>query len=166
MKCLDDKERGSADIALIMMAVMMFIFVVTSGTLVLRVLGTQNNSIKASLEDALKDAVTAAISSPLVQAGDLDPVIMQTTITQIFAQKMNINNGNVTMETFQVYTDSDKGAPAPVEIGGTIPGRSVYVSLIVTWTTPSIIGQHYTGTYHVRKLVALPIYFAPGKEWN
>lgn len=161
-----DKERGGINLPTLSFFFIIFILALFSVSAVLKALTTQKAAIQARAESTLKDAIIESINSPLTQAGDIDPSLMQFTILQVFEQKMNLKNGSIIPNTFIVYSEADAGRPAPVEIGGTIPGRSVYMDLIVTWTTPKILGHEYTGTYHVRQLVALPIYFAPSKQWN
>lgn len=161
-----DKERGDVNILLIVFGCLIFVLVMFSVSLVLKSLTTQKTSIQTRAESTLKDAIIEAVNSPLTQAGEIDASLMQFTIIQVFEQKMKIPKGTVTPNTFIIYTEGDAGTPAPVDIGGTIPGRSVYMDVMVTWTTPKIFGNEYTGSYHVKKLVALPIYFAPGKQWN
>lgn len=162
----DDRERGSAGLFFIFLGFLVFSIVLTQIGGTIKHLSIQRSSIQGQMESTLKDAITATVDSPLYQAGDADPALIEETITRVFAEKLKISSGNVDIRTFQVFTDSDAGSPAPEGIRGTIPGRSVYVDLLVTWTPPAILGIQQTGTYPVRSLVALPKYHAPGGQWN
>ncbi|MCB8818610.1 hypothetical protein [Desulfosporosinus shakirovi] len=118
------------------------------------------------MESLLKDSITAAINFPLPQAIDMEQDALQAKVIQLYTEKLQIATGSVVVNKFMLFTDDDAGDQAPDGIKGVIPGRSVYVDLRVTWTTPSVMGAQYTGIYPVRSLVALPTFFAPGQTWN
>lgn len=163
---MNDNERGSVPINLLMFSLLVFVLAITLATISMKILATQRSSVQAHMESLLKDSMTAAINSPLPQAIDMDPNTLKGTVIQLYAEKLKIPSGNVVVNKFTVFTDEDAGNQAPVGIKGAIPGRSVYVDLLVTWTTPSVMGSQHTGTYPVRSLVALPTFFAPGQTWN
>ena len=160
-----DNERGGVSISLLQFSFLIFILAFTLASISLRILATQRSGVQAHMESLLKDSIKAAINVPLPQAIDTDQATLQSTVVQLYAEKLKISSGSVIINKFTVFTDNDAGSQA-VGIKGVIPGRSVYVDLLVTWTPPSVMGVHYTGTYPVRSLVALPTFFSPGQTWN
>jgi len=161
-----DNERGGISINLLQFSLLIFVLALTLSAISLKILATQRSSIQAHMESLLKDSIKAAINAPLPQGIDTDQASLQGTVVQLYAEKLKISSGSVVVNKFTAFTDDDAGTQAPVGVKGVIPGRSVYVDLLVTWTTPSIIGGRYTGTYPVRSLVSLPTFFAPGQTWN
>lgn len=161
-----DKEKGSIGYIILIIVMLVFTLTVTFASGIMKQLGTQRSTLQGKMETALKDAVLESVSSPLFQGGVPDPNVIQNSITQVFAQKLQIPAGNVAIQNFTIYSDADNGSPAPAGIQGTIPGKSIYVELQVTWTTPSVMGISHTGTYPVKTLIALPTFYAPGQTWN
>lgn len=163
---MKDNERGAVPINLLMFCLLIFVLAITLATVSMKILATQRSSVQAHMESLLKDSIKAAINSPLPQAIDMEQDSLQANVIQLYAEKLQISNGSVVVNKFTIFTEDDAGDQAPVGIKGVIPGRSVYVDLLVTWTTPSVMGSQHTGTYPVRSLVALPTFFAPGQTWQ
>lgn len=166
IKKIRDSDRGGISLIILQWALLIFALTFTLATAYLKIVATQRSSIQGNMDSLLKDSIKAAINAPLPQGVDMEPSVLQNAVLQLYAQKLQIPSGNIAVQDFEVYTDADAGLPAPVGIQGTIPGRSVYANLRVTTTTPPITGIRYTGQYTVRALVALPDYFAPGRQWN
>ncbi|WP_434510066.1 hypothetical protein [Desulfitobacterium sp. AusDCA] len=160
-----DREGGYSQIFIFLGLFIFFIVLFQVGATV-KHLAIQRSTIQERMDSTLKDAIIATVDSPLYQAGNIDSSRVEETIAKVFAEELKISRGNVVIRTYRVFTDEDIGSPAPEGIQGTIPGRSVYVDLLVTWTPPAILGIEQTGTYPVRTLIALPKYHAPGSQWN
>lgn len=169
MKRSFDSERGSSiGFVMLLVALLVFTLTITYLSVIGRTLGIQRSTVQNTIDADTKDAVVEALSStaPMFQAGNTDTTLVQDTITQLIAQKLQIPQGNVVVKDLRIYSDTDIGTQAPTGIIGTIPGRSAYIDLQVTWTTPSVWGKQYTGTYPVKTLISLPRYFASGPAWN
>lgn len=162
----NDPERGT--VALPVLQVFLLVVVLATGVIwvSLKLMAVQRANVEAWMQSLLKDSIQTAVSVSIPQGLAMDNSSLETTVIQLYAQKLQVPPGNLAVDTFNVYTDDDAGSPAPPGISGTIPGRSVYVNMKVTWTMPPVMGIRYTGTYPVCDLVALPTYFAPGQQWN
>lgn len=165
-KDLNDHERGSVSQPVLVVALLAVILVTGFIWISLKLMVVERANVETWMQSLLKDSIQAAVAVPIPQGVTMDDSTLQATVLQLYAQKLQVSTRNFTVQTFTVYGDDDAGLPAPPGIKGTIPGKSVYVSLEVTWTMPTFMGIRYTGTYPVCDLVALPTYFAPSQQWN
>jgi len=162
----NDHERGMVALPVLQVFLLVMVLATSFIWVSLKLMAVQRANVEVWMQSLLKDSIQTAVNIPLPQSLEMDNSSLETTVIQLYAQKLQVPTGNFTVETFTVYTDADAGSPAPPGVNGTIPGRSVYVNLQVTWTMPPVMGISYTGTYPVCDLVALPTYFAPGQQWN
>lgn len=162
----NDRERGSVSQSVLQVFLLALVLATGFVWISFKLMAVQRANVEAWMQSLLKDSIQTAVSIPIPQGLDLDNSSLESTVLQLYAQKLQVPPGNLAVQAFTVYSDEDTGSPAPPGVKGTIPGRSVYVSLQVTWTMPEIMGASHTGTYPVCDLVALPTYFAPGQQWN
>jgi hypothetical protein len=161
-----ERERGNVDFPVLTMFLLVLILIFGFAWISLKLMAVQRANLEGWMQSLLKDSIQTAVNVPLPQGIQIDQTELESSVLQLFAQKLKVSTGNITVQTFTVYSNADANSPAPPGISGAIPGRSVYVSLQVTWTMPPLMGISYTGTYPVCALVALPSYFAPGQQWN
>ncbi|AFM40460.1 hypothetical protein Desaci_1443 [Desulfosporosinus acidiphilus SJ4] len=165
-KALNDHELGSVSQPVLVVALLAVILVTGFIWIALKLMAVQRANVETWMQSLLKDSIQTAVAVSIPQGVTMDNSALETTVIQLYAQKLKVTTGSLAVQTFTVYGDNDAGLPAPPGVTGTIPGRSVYVSLQVTWTMPPVMGISYTGTYPVCDLVALPTYFAPSQQWN
>jgi hypothetical protein len=163
---LKNKECGLVSLPVLTVFLLVIILAVGFDWIALRLMAIQRANVEARAQSLLKDSIQTAVNIPLPQGIETNNSDLESNVLQLYAQKLQVPAENLAVQNFTVYTDADANSLAPSGISGTIPGRSVYVSLQVTCSMPPILGISYTGTYPVCDLISIPTYFAPSKEFN
>lgn len=146
----------------------MLVLVVTVGGAMVYAAYHERNIVQTTLESTLKNAIVTATNGPLLVTGQgtIDNTILQASINQQLNKTLSYLEPVVTMTSPPiVYTTSDKGNPAPGEIGGTIPGPCVYLELKLTWLMPPILGYRFEGSKLDKVLVSYPVYNPVNQTW-
>jgi len=168
MKSRRHNDDGFIEIPVLGFVILMFILVISIGSALIYSAVRERNVVQTTLQTAVKNAVVASVNGPLIinGQGSINADILELSINEQLNRTLAYLQPVVTVTNPPiVYTESDKGLPAPGGLSGTIPGPSVYLELNLTWSMPPLIGYRFEGNMPSKTLVTYPIYNATNQTW-
>jgi hypothetical protein len=162
-----NNERGFTVIILAFFFTIICLAITVAITMIVSA-AMERNIVQAKLQTAMKNAVIQSVNGPLLISGQgtISQDSLQSSINQQLQKVMSNLEPSVTITSQPiVYTESDKGNPAPSGLNGTIPGPSVYLEVKLTWLMPAILGYRFQGTIPDKALISFPIYNSANQSW-
>ncbi len=124
---------------------------------------------------ATRDRLTVQLQSAAVLAADqvnpqglaqgeaqIDPSAAAAAFATAWPQMSGLPASDYTVTAFQIYTVDQAGQPAPSDVGGAIPGASVYVQVTIS-------AQYFglpVGDIRIAALGSPNRFNSPGNYWH
>lgn len=165
----EQREKGLGSIYIMGLIVIVLLLLLTS---VFAAIGYIHNMI-SSLHNAVEITGSQALNQvvvPDLQGGQVMALQVQAEqdFQTILPRYLKWPQSSYSIQSFQVFSESDRGKPAPSGFIGIVPGTSIFVTMNLKLTVlPGILpANHTTWIFPVRDTITPNTFHSPNGEWN